>query len=238
MPQDARSRPVLVAVAASVVVAAPALPAAASQPGSGLGDPTLGSSSTPAPPPGTIAPPPCFFGICLPWVWYQPTKVIDNNALLPIPAFGSALNNNTADPTTLQDEVSGSVTVSAQLAGKFGGDPSAEDIAGAIATLDPSVGVSATVSTDKTVEITVRLGDQGVIEFGVPAVLVKGFIHTRNVFGKVTSTPAEAWAPLYPTVFGFNAYVQPLAGKGPKSEVPVIPLRHRSRGPPSAGVGA
>ena len=27
----------------------------------------------------------------------------------------------------------------------------------------------------------------------------------------------EAWAPLYPTVFGFNAYVQPLVGSGPKN---------------------
>jgi len=209
---------------AAGVLAVSALPAAASQSGPGLGDPTPASSSTPAPPPSTITPPPCVLGLCVPWVWYQPTSVVSNNALLPIPAFGSSLDNNTPGSATLTDMVAGSVTVSAQLAGTIGLSPSAQDIAGAIAQLTPQVGVQAMVSMTKTVNITVPQGDQGVITFGVPAVLVKGYVHTRGVFGNVTSTPMEAWAPLYPTVFGFNAYVQPLVGSGPKSEVPVIPV--------------
>ncbi len=212
---------VLLAVAA---VAASALPAAASQPGSGLSDSFPASSSTPAPPPSTVGPPPCSFGLCLPWVWYQATSVVDNNALLPIPAFGVSLDNNTSDPAMLTDKVTGSVQVSAQLVGKFSVSPSSSGIAAGTAELDPSVGVQATVTAEKDVAITVPPGDQGVIEFGVPAVLVDGVIHTRGIFGKVTSTPAQALVPLYPTVFGFNADVQPLVGNGPPSEVPVIPL--------------
>ena len=156
-------------------------------------------------------------------MWYQATSVV-NNMLMPIPGFGSSLDNNTGSPATLTDEASGSITVSAQLLGKFGLNPGAAPIAGAVAELDPQVGASATVTTNKTVAITVPTGDQGVIEFGVPAVEVNGFIHTRDVLGNVTSTPAQAVAPLYPTVFGFNAQVQPLVGNGPSSEVPVIPL--------------
>lgn len=212
---------VLLAIA---VVAASALPAAAATPGPSLSDPTPASSSTPAPPPGTVGPPPCFLGLCIPWVWYQATSVVNNNELLPVPAFGTSLDNNTSDPATLTDKVTGSVQVSAQLVGKFGVSPSASGIAAGTAELDPSVGVQATVTAEKDVAITVPPGDQGVIEFGVPAVLVNGYIYTRNIFGKVTSTPAQALVPLYPTVFGFNAYVQPLVGNGPPSEVPVIPL--------------
>jgi hypothetical protein len=118
-------------------------------------------------------------------VWYKATSVVNNNALLPIPTFGSSLDNN--------------VSGSSKLA-------------------------SATITETKTVEITVPHGDQGVIMFGVPAVEVKGYLYTRDVLGHVTRTPMEAWAPLYPAVFGFNAYVTPLAGKGTQSEVPVIPL--------------
>jgi hypothetical protein len=196
----------------------------APQPGSGLSDTTPASSSTPAPPPVSFGPPPCAFGVCVPWVWYQATSVVNNNALLPVPAFGSSMDNNTAGPAMLTDMVQGTVQVAAQLAGTVGLSPSAQDIAGAIAQLTPQVSAQAQLQTTKTVEVTVPQGDKGVITFGVPAVLVKGYVHTRGVFGHVTSTPLEAWAPLYPTVFGFSAYVQPLVGNGPQSEVPVIPV--------------
>src|ERR1700722_13296359 len=193
-------------------VAASALPAVASQPGPGLSDPFPASSSTPAPPPSTVKPPPCAFGLCVPWVWYQATRVVNNAALLPIPAFGVSLDNSTSDPAMLTDKVTGSIQVSAQLVGKFTVSmaPSASSIAGGAAELDAALGAQAKVAAEKDVEITVPPGDQGVIEFGVPAVLVDGIIHTRGILGKVTSTPAQALVPLYPTVFGFSAHVQPL----------------------------
>lgn len=192
--------------------------------GSGLSDTIPASSSTPAPPPTSFGPPPCAFGVCLPWVWYQATSVVNNNALLPIPAFGSSLDNNTPGSATLHDAAQGQIQVGAQLTGTVGANPSGGAIAGAIAQLAPQVSAQVQVQTTKTVDITVPHGDKGVITFGVPGVLVKGYVHTRDVFGHVTSTPVEAWAPLYPTVFGFNAYVQPLVGSGPQSEVPVIPV--------------
>lgn len=213
---------VLTAVAA---FAASALPAAADQqpvPGLGLSDTTPASSSTPPDSPSSIEPPPCSDGYCVPWVWYQATKIINNNALIPIPAFGTSMDNNTPDAATLTDMVKGSVQVTAGVTGKIA--PPAAAIAGAVAELDPSVQGQATVETDKTVAITVRPGYQGAILFGVPAVLVKGYIHTRDSSGHVTSIPEEAWAPAYPVVFGFNAYVQKLHGVGPKSEVPVVPI--------------
>lgn len=208
-----------------VQAAVPQAPAPAPQSGPGLSDTTPASSTTPAPPPSTLQPPPCAFGACIPWVWYKATAVINNNALLPIPAFGASMDNNTPKSSTLTDTATGSITVGAQLGGKIGsGGPSAAGIASAIGEIDPQVSASVTVTTTKTVNIQVPHDYQGVITFGVPAVEVKGYVYTRDMFGHVTRIPMNAWAPVYPTIFGFNAYVTPLAGSGPKSEIPVIPI--------------
>lgn len=221
----ATRRTFAVVLTAFAAFTASALPAAADQqplPGLGLSDTTPASSSTPPDSPSSIEPPPCSDGYCVPWVWYQATKIINNNALIPIPAFGTSMDNNTPDPANLTDMVKGSVQVTAGLSGSIPIAPGA--VAGSIAALTPSVQGQATVETDKTVEIKVRPGYQGVILFGVPAVLVEGYVHTRDASGHVTSIPEEAWAPAYPVVFGFNAYVQKLHGVGPKSEIPVVPV--------------
>jgi hypothetical protein len=150
--------------------------------------------------------------------------VINNNALIPVPTFGESMDNNTPNTTTLTDTVTGTITVGAQLGGKIGGSPSVEGISAATASIDPQVSASVSITETKTVAVPVPAGDQGVIMFGVPAVEVAGEVLSRDVTGHITSTPMNAWVPLNPSVFGFNAYVTPLTGSGPKSELPVIPV--------------
>lgn len=203
---------------------APATPAAVPPSGSGLSDAVPASSSTPAPPPSSFTPPPCEFGVCVPWVWYKATRVINNNAMLPIPTFGESMDNNTPNKTTLTDTVSGTVTVGAKLGGNLSANPSAMGIAAGTAGIMPEVSAQVSITETKTVAVPVPAGDQGVIMFGVPAVEVAGKVLSRSVTGKITSTPMNAWVPLNPSVFGFNAYVTPLTGSGPRSELPVIPV--------------
>lgn len=206
--------------------ALPAAPAASSQPASALSDAVPASSSVPAPPESAWQPPACdkVLGLCLPWVWYKATSVINNNALLAAPTFGSSLDNNTHNTAMLHDTVTGTVTISAQLAGQLSANPSFAGISGGTVGIDPQVSASVTITETKTVDISVPAGDQGVILFGVPAVEVAGDVFTRSVTGKITTIPMDAWVPLNPSVFGFSAYVTPLAGPAQKHEIPVIPI--------------